>query len=86
MQYESPITSGLKLMAKVKVFVHATDANADSSAMTLAPRTYLSQLANNEKAPLVECACKISSIYIIHNFEVTMYDEQANGQTEKLNI
>ena len=24
-QYESPIPSGLKVMAKVKVFVHATD-------------------------------------------------------------
>ena len=28
-QYESPITSGLKVMAKVKDFVHASDANAD---------------------------------------------------------
>ena len=36
MQYESPITSGLKDMAKVKVFVHTTDA--DSRAMTLAPQ------------------------------------------------
>ena len=36
-------------MAKAKVFVHATDADvdtdADGRAMTLAPRTYLSQLA-----------------------------------------
>ena len=36
-------------MAKVKVFVHATDADADTDAdgraMTLAPRTYLSRLA-----------------------------------------
>ena len=47
MQYESPITSGLKVMAKVKVFVHATDADADGRAMTLAPRTYLSRLAKN---------------------------------------
>ena len=35
-QYDSPITSGLKVMAKVKVFVHAShthvdmDANADA--------------------------------------------------------
>ena len=36
MQYESPITSGKKVMAKVKVFVHASDA--DTRAMTLAPR------------------------------------------------
>ena len=35
--YESPITSGLKVMAKVKVFVHATDADSDGRAMTLAP-------------------------------------------------
>ena len=49
MQYESSITSGLEVMAKVKVFVHATDADADADAngraMTLAPRTYLSRLA-----------------------------------------
>ena len=46
MQYESPITSGLKVIAKVKVFAHATDA--DGRAMTLAPRTYLSRLAKNQ--------------------------------------
>ena len=48
-QYESPVTSGLKVMAKVKVFVHAidVDADADGRAMTLAPRTYLSRLAKN---------------------------------------
>ena len=47
MQYESSITSGLKDMAQVKVFVHATDADADADgrAMTLAPRIYLSRLA-----------------------------------------
>ena len=38
MQYERSITSGLEVMAKVKVFVHAPDA--DGRAMTLAPRTY----------------------------------------------
>ena len=50
MQYERSITSGLEIMAKVKVFAHAsnTDADADSRAMTLAPRTYLSQLAKNK--------------------------------------
>ena len=47
MQYESPITSGLKVMAKVKVFVHAshadadTDAYADGRVMTLALWTYV---------------------------------------------
>ena len=49
MKYESPITSGLEVMAKVKVFVHATDADADADAdgraMTLAPKTYMSRLA-----------------------------------------
>ena len=34
-QYESPTTSGKKVMAKVKVFVH----NADGRAVTIAPRT-----------------------------------------------
>ena len=33
-QYESPISSGKKVMAKVKVFVHATDADADGKAVT----------------------------------------------------
>ena len=44
-QFESSITSDLKDMAKVKVFVHATDA--DGRAMTLAPKTYLSRLIKN---------------------------------------
>ena len=37
------ITYGLKVKAKVKVFVHAlhADADADGRAMTLAPRTYV---------------------------------------------
>ena len=34
MHYESSITSGLKVMAKVKVFVHAPHADADAWAMT----------------------------------------------------
>ena len=37
MQYESPITSGKKVMAKVKVFVHALHADADGRAMTSSP-------------------------------------------------
>ena len=46
-QYESPISSGKKVMAKVKVFVHASnadadaDTDADNKAMTLAPRTFV---------------------------------------------
>ena len=47
MKYESSILNGWKVMAKVKVFVHAAnsdadtdaDADADGRAMTLAPRT-----------------------------------------------
>ena len=36
LQYESPTSSGLKVMAKVKVFVYAAnaDTNADTRAMT----------------------------------------------------
>ena len=41
MQYESHITSGKKVMAKVKVFVPRTHADADARAMTLAPRTFV---------------------------------------------
>ena len=44
-QYESFISYGKKVMAKVKVFVHTsnadTDADADTRAMTLAPRTFI---------------------------------------------
>ena len=42
-QYESPITSGLKVMAKIKVYVQTTDT--DSRAMALGPQTYLSRIA-----------------------------------------
>ena len=47
MQYESSIAFGLKYIAKVKVFVHATDtdAGADGRAIRWAPWTYLSRLA-----------------------------------------
>ena len=41
MQYESYIFNGLKVMAKVKVFVYAAKADADGRAMTLAPRTFV---------------------------------------------
>ena len=49
LQYESSITFGKEVMAKVKVFVHASnadadtdaDADADGRAMTLAPRTFV---------------------------------------------
>ena len=44
MQYEISITSGKKVMAKLKVFVHAhadADIDADTRAITLAPRTFL---------------------------------------------
>ena len=47
MQYETPLTSSLKVMATVKVYVHASHADADSDgrALTLSPRSYLSRLA-----------------------------------------
>ena len=50
MQYESPTSYGIQVMAKVKVLVHATDADTsmDGRAMTLAPRTYLSRLVKNK--------------------------------------
>ena len=43
MKYASSIFTGLKVMAKVKVFVYAAnaDADADGRAMTLAPRTFV---------------------------------------------
>ena len=42
-QYESHSSSGLKIMAKVKLFVHTS--HMDTEAMTLAPRAYLKWLA-----------------------------------------
>ena len=47
MKYERSITSCLEVIAKVKVFVHATNADGSLRTMTLAPRTYLSQFAKN---------------------------------------
>ena len=45
MKYESSILDGLKVMDKVKVFVHAsnadTDADTRATSMTLAPRTFV---------------------------------------------
>ena len=45
MKYESSIFIGLKVIAKVKVFVYAAnadaDANVDGRAMTLAPLTFV---------------------------------------------
>ena len=43
MKYESSIFIGLKVMAKVKVFVYAAnaDTDADGRAMILAPRTFV---------------------------------------------
>ena len=46
MKYESPTSCGIQVTAIIEVFVHAT--NADARAMTLAPQTYLSQLAKND--------------------------------------
>ena len=43
MKFESSIFNGFKPMAKVKVFVYAANADADTDgrAMTLAPRTFV---------------------------------------------
>ena len=45
-QYECSISSGKKVMAKVKVFVHASNADADldTRAMTLVSRTFVKAL------------------------------------------
>ena len=41
MKFESSIFNDLKVMAKVKVFVHAANADTDGRAMTLVPRTFV---------------------------------------------
>ena len=43
MKYKRSILDGVKFMAKVKVFVHASKADADvnARAMTLAPWTFI---------------------------------------------
>ena len=73
MQYESSITSGLKDMAKVKAFVHATDADVDtdSRAMTLAPRTYLPRLA--KKTPILCHLCLAEWLKGITLSSITLY-------------
>ena len=40
MKAKSPISYSNKVMAKVKVFVQASHADADGRDVTLAPRTY----------------------------------------------
>ena len=39
--YKISTFNGWKVMAKVKVFVHAANGDADTRAMTLAPRTFI---------------------------------------------
>ena len=39
--YEISIFNGLKVMAKVKVFVHAANTDADARLATLAPWTFI---------------------------------------------
>ena len=41
MKYESPTSCGIRVMANVKVFVHAMDADADTRALILAPYTFV---------------------------------------------
>ena len=60
--YERSITSGVEVMAKVKVFVHAIDADADGRAMTLVPWTYMSRLAKNYIITECECLHKRSDL------------------------
>ena len=53
MKYEISIFKGWKVMAKVKFFVHAANADADADmdadgrAMTLAPRTFVKFIYQN---------------------------------------
>ena len=61
MQYESSITSGLKDMAKVKVFVHATDT--DGRAMILAPWTYTQRRKLRTAYSTNDCRGKSTVIY-----------------------
>ena len=65
MQYDSYTTSDLKDMAKVNVFVHASDA--DGRAMTLAPWTYLSWLAKKRLHTCNDVMAGSFSILIIHD-------------------
>ena len=41
MKYESSIFYGVKVIDKVKVFVHATNADVDTRTVTLAPWTFV---------------------------------------------
>ena len=94
MKYERSITSGLEVMAKVKVFVHATDADvdtdADGRAMTLAPRTCMSRLAKKSSFKsfenidiYVKCTHSISTESA---FLPTTNSDQENTNYTKLHI
>ena len=77
MQYESSISYGKEVMAKVKVFVHATDADidadADGRAVTLAPRKYLSRLA--KKASVIHTKAAASNTRMdMHGIHQSMKD------------
>ena len=63
-QYESPITSGLKVTAKVKVSVHALHADARCRDITLAPRKYLSRLA--KKLAQIKVSYNENAAYFTH--------------------
>ena len=41
MKYESSIFNDLKVMAKVKVFVHTANTDTDARAVILAPQTFV---------------------------------------------
>ena len=56
---KSSIFIGSKVMAKVKVFVHATAADADGRAMTLAPRTFVPGSLKNQLTIQTRCVCEI---------------------------
>ena len=72
MKYESSTSSGtciIKVLANIKVFVHTTDAN--TRAMTLAPRTYLSWPA--KKLTVLVWLTGLSSMLLQRNFPIFMF-------------
>ena len=68
MKYKSSISDGLKVIAKVKFFVHAANANAHTRAMTLAPPDICPSSLMNRVSPLV-----------INNLHMKFESDQANA-------
>ena len=83
MQYERSIFSGLKVIGKVKVFVYAAnaDADADTRAVTLAPRTFDGLVSRNT---INMCNMKALSLLVRKLWQKFLFTHQMPTRTPGL--